>query len=72
MSGILQSSLRPSKRSLIQAELESVVVANVSLKFEEAGIDVPVLSAFEMRESKIGTGFFQTRKLIVSGSHFPL
>jgi hypothetical protein len=66
LSLILQSSLKLSKRSLVQAELEAAAVANISLKFEEAGIDVPILSAFELRESKVAIGLFQTRKVLVS------
>jgi hypothetical protein len=52
--------------SLVQAEMEAAIIANASLTFEEAGIEVPVLSAYETKATKINEGMFRSRKLVVS------
>ncbi|RFU26344.1 hypothetical protein B7463_g9995, partial [Scytalidium lignicola] len=51
LNDILKQTANYSKVSLKQAENEAAVVANISLKFEEAGISVPVISAFEDQTS---------------------
>ena len=63
---ILRSTTRLSKTSLAQAELEAAIIANISLRFEEAGIEVPVLSGFESKVTKIPDGLFTSHKLVVN------
>jgi hypothetical protein len=47
---------------------EIASVSNVSLKFEEAGFETPVLSIFEMEESKLKEDLFKTWKGVVSNN----
>ncbi|MCJ1430727.1 hypothetical protein MMC27_000077 [Xylographa pallens] len=43
---------------LAQAEMDSNLVANISTKFQEVGIDLRVVSIYEKKKTKIGRGFF--------------
>jgi hypothetical protein len=54
------------KASLDQAENEAAIIANVSLKFEEAVIEVPVLTAYETKPTKTTSGVPWSRKMVVS------
>ena len=63
---ILRSTTKLLKKTLVQAELEDAIVANVSLKFEEAGIEVPVLSGFETKPTRIPDGIFTSHKSVVN------
>jgi hypothetical protein len=55
---------------LAQAELESATVANISAKFEEnmLGTGILVVSVYEAQKTKIGDGFFKSRKQLVRKS----
>ena len=66
LSFLLRSTAKLSKKSFIQAELDSDIIANVSIKFEEAGIEVPVLSGFETKVTKIPDGIFSSLKSVVN------
>jgi hypothetical protein len=57
--------MKLSRASLTQAEMEAAIIANVSLKFEEAGIEVPIFSAYETKATKITDGVFWARKMMV-------
>jgi hypothetical protein len=57
---VSQGSYKPLKDS---DEIASV--ANVSLKFEEAGFDTLVLSVYEMEESKVKENVFKRWKGVV-------
>lgn len=51
---------------LAQAELEAAIVANVSQKFEEIGLEIPIISVYEQRKTKIGEGLFRSTTELVS------
>jgi hypothetical protein len=58
--------MKLSKSLLDQAESEAAIIANVSFKFEEVGIEVPVLTAYETKQTKISTGILGSRKMVVN------
>jgi hypothetical protein len=47
--------------------MEANIIANVSLKFEEAGVgaDIPILSAYETKATKIADVFLWSRKTVL-------
>jgi hypothetical protein len=55
-----------SNLALAQAEHEAGIAANISLKFYELGLQVPVLSAYETKKTKVSGGWFKSRKQVVS------
>jgi hypothetical protein len=66
LSHILRATVKLPKASLEQAETEAAIIANVSFKFEEAGIEVPILTAYETKPTKINSGMLSPRKMVVS------
>jgi len=67
LSLLLQHSLKLPKHIILQTENNAAAMANISLKFEEAGILARVLSLFETQPSKVSSGKLRTstRKEIV-------
>jgi hypothetical protein len=63
---ILRSKSKFPKVVLAQAELEAAIVANVSQKFEEIGLEIPIISVYEQRKTKIGEGLFRSTTELVS------
>ena len=66
LSPNLKFSLNVSKALLAQAEVENAVAANTSKKFQEIGIDLPVLSAYEGKKTKVRGGWINLRRTLVS------
>lgn len=62
---LLRSCTGLNKRRLIQAEAESATIANVSMKSEQTGIEIPVISAFETEKTKIRRAWYRSQKTIV-------
>jgi hypothetical protein len=62
---LLQSSLKLSKRRLIQTELQTDLIVSLSFNFQNAGIDIPVFSIHETKATKVQIGLFQSRKIVV-------
>lgn len=54
------------KPVLAGAEQEAGIVANVSRMFQETGLEIPILSVYEKRKTKISSGIFKSTKDIVS------
>ena len=65
LSFILRASSKYSKGLLAQAEIEGPVVANLSLKFQQAGLEHAIVSVYETRSTKIPDGFFRSRRELV-------
>ncbi|KAF4633455.1 hypothetical protein G7Y89_g4662 [Cudoniella acicularis] len=66
LSFILQtSSNKYAKALLAQAEIEAAIIANISLKFEQAGIEERIISVFETKPTKLSDGLFKSRKEIL-------
>jgi len=64
---ILRCITKFQKVVLAQAESEAAIVANVSKKFEEIGLEIPILSVYERNKTKISGGLFKSRaKVMVS------
>ncbi|KAK7420402.1 hypothetical protein QQX98_002825 [Neonectria punicea] len=57
--------MRVSKAAFAQAELEAAIVANVCQKFEEIGLDVPILSVYGDKKTKTGVSLFKLGKEVV-------
>ena len=53
------------KEALADAEDEDAMIADLSLSFEDAGIVVPVISAYETKATKIGDAVFSSRRAVV-------
>lgn len=62
---ILRSRATLSTKLLIEAEREATIAANVSMRFEQAGIDITVISAFETEYTKTPKGWFASQKTLV-------
>lgn len=65
LTPMLSCTTKFSKVNLAQAELEAAIVANISQKFEEAGLEIPVVSIYEEKKTKVGEGWFRSRKELV-------
>ena len=66
MSIILRHCTKVTKAAALQAESEIATIANVSRKFEEADIDVPIISAYETKAVKISGSIFKSHRELVS------
>ena len=66
LSFILRASAKPSKALLAQAEIEAPVIANLSLKFQQANINGAIVSVYETQRTKIPDGLFQSKKELLS------
>ena len=66
MSIILRHCTKIAKAAALQAESEIATIANVSRKFEEADIAVPIISAYETKEVKISGSIFKSHRELVS------
>ena len=66
LSPNLKFSLNVSSTLLAQAEMEANAAASISQKFQECGIEAPVISAFEQRKTKVRGGWAPFRKKLVS------
>jgi hypothetical protein len=65
LSLLLRSCAGLTKNAALQAQQEVATVANVCVKFEEAGLDMPVISAFEGKETKVSDGLYRSRRVLV-------
>jgi len=65
LSLILRACLKVSGGILAQAELEAATIANISEKFQDLDIEVPVLSVFESKKTHIGDNLFKSRKQLL-------
>ncbi|KAK7742378.1 hypothetical protein SLS53_004523 [Cytospora paraplurivora] len=65
LSLMLKCCTKLSKESLELANAERKVITNVCSHFQNAGIDVPVISTYETKTTKISSGLFRSRKEIV-------
>jgi len=72
LSLILRDFFRLSGHTLTEAEHESATVVNTSEKFEESASDIPILSVYETKETKIGDSLFRSKKILVSPSSYSL
>ena len=61
---ILRSSAKFSKNSLLQAEQEAGIVANISLNFDETRISSLLISASETEKTKISDSPFGARHIV--------
>jgi hypothetical protein len=68
LTPMLSCTAKFSKPNLSQAELEAAIVANISQKFEETGLDIPVVSIYEEKKTKVAEGWFSIRKELVRKS----
>lgn len=58
-------NLPKKQRSLSSGDIASL--ANSSMQFERAAVNVPILSVHETRKTKVKTGFITSKKTLVSG-----
>ena len=56
----------PSKVLLAQAEIEAPVIANLSLKLQQANVDSKIISVYETRRAEIPDRLFQSKKELMS------
>ena len=59
---LLRSSVKLQPFVLAQAETEAATIANISLKFEDLGLKIPVISVYELKKTKISDGLLSSRK----------
>jgi len=72
LTPLLRSCSITSKIILVRAELEAHLVANLSKDFKEAEIDVPIVSAFEKKKTKIPGRWFTSERKIVRTTHLSI
>lgn len=65
LGAILQSNSKFAKKLIAQAEDEAAILANVCQKFVETGIDIPILSVYETKKTKIRSSWYSRGKKIV-------
>ncbi len=66
MSTILRHCTKIETTAALEAQPEIATIANVSRKFEQADIDVPILSVYETKQVKISDGIFKSHRELVS------
>ena len=65
--GKVVPSLSKKQRSLSTSDIASLT--NSSRQFEQAAVEVPILSVYETKETKVKTGLVTSKKILVSGKH---
>jgi hypothetical protein len=66
LDSLLKYASRLPKIVLAQAELEISVLAEVCQEFEQANIDVPIISAYETMESHLSASIWRSGKSVVN------
>jgi hypothetical protein len=58
LTTLLRLSGITNKATLAQADLDKNLIANISVKFQETGLDIHIISVYEQKKTKIGRGLF--------------
>ena len=64
LGSILRSKSKFSRPIIAEAELEAAIVANVSQRFEEIGLEIPIVSVYEQKKTRIGEGPLKAKELV--------
>ena len=65
VSTMLRAITKRSSKSSHRTVEHITIAANLSHKFEDTGIEAPVLSVYEMKMSKVGKSIFSPSQLLV-------